>query len=104
MLNKRPLSALIGVKGCSVYYVYSIGFAADKLLTVNIKSEAGNDQLVVRCCGHASILVNGKEYSKRGRGYNVVVVNGQTGILTELSSIWSEIQRVITTAKRECEF
>ena len=31
-------------------------------------------------CGIAYIKVNGKDVSKHGRGHNVVVVNGQTGI------------------------
>lgn len=54
-------------------------FTPGKLLPIYIKSEACDDS-GIKGCGHAVISVAGKDYSKQGRGYNVVVVDAKTGI------------------------
>ena len=59
--------------------LYSHNFVASKILQIYIESEGCNDP-GISGCGHATIRVNGKDYSKHRRGYNVVVVNGRTGI------------------------
>lgn len=57
----------------------SVNFLADKLLSIYIKSE-GCDDPGISGCGYATIRVDGKDYSKRRRGYNIVVVNADTGM------------------------
>ena len=47
-------------------------------LIIKIRSEGAEDR-GIQGNGHASIQLNGVENAKRQRGYNVVVVNGDTG-------------------------
>ena len=58
-----------------INYLYVL---AQLNLTINIRSEGANDP-GIHGNGHASIQLNGAEKAKRRRGYNVVVVNGETG-------------------------
>ena len=46
---------------------------------VSIRSEGCNDRGKRGSCGTANIKVNGKDYSRRRRGYNIVVVRADTG-------------------------
>lgn len=62
----------------SVILGYVTDFVA-RSLEIYIRSESCNDPGITGC-GRAIIRVNGKDVSKHGRGYNVVVVNGRTGI------------------------
>ena len=49
-------------------------------MDIHIRSEGCDDPgRKPRTCGFAYIEVNGKDYSPRLRGYNVVVVDGATG-------------------------
>ena len=48
-------------------------------LDVNIRSEGCEDPGKTPPCGVASIKVNGKEYSLKQRGHNVVAVDRATG-------------------------
>ena len=45
-----------------------------------IKSEGCDDPGIIGC-GRATIKVNGKDFAKKARGHNIVVVNAQTGNL-----------------------
>ena len=62
-------------------------FTASKLLPIYIKSE-GCDDPGIHGCGYAVISVAGKDYSKHNRGYNIVVVDGRTGIYFVGLSFW----------------
>ena len=46
-------------------------------MRIYIRSEACEDRGKARGCGRAYIKVNGKDYSRRGRGYNIVVLNSR---------------------------
>lgn len=53
-------------------------------MDIHIKSEGCDDpQRPENTCGFAYITVNRRDYSLRGRGYNVVVVDGTTGGVLE---------------------
>ena len=52
---------------------------ADIRKVAYIRSEGCDDTGARGSCGLATITVDGKDYSKRGRGYNVVVLNGDSG-------------------------
>jgi hypothetical protein len=47
------------------------------VVRIYIRSEACEDRGKARGCGRAYIKVNGKDYSRRGRGYNIVVLNSR---------------------------
>ena len=50
------------------------------MVEIHIRSEGCDDPgRKPNTCGFAYIEVNGKDYSPRHRGYNVVVVDGETG-------------------------
>ena len=49
------------------------------IANVAIRSEGCEDPSKHRGCGKAFIWVNGKDYSRHGRGHNVVVLNYKTG-------------------------
>ena len=50
-----------------------------KKLRVVVRSEACDDRGRGPGCGRAKITVDGKDYSKRSRGYNFVILDGITG-------------------------
>ena len=45
-----------------------------------MRSEGCEDRGRKNGCGLAKIIVNNRDYSKHGRGYNFVVLDGNTGI------------------------
>ena len=45
-----------------------------------MRSEGCEDRGRKNGCGLAKITVNNRDYSKHGRGYNFVVLDGNTGI------------------------
>ena len=49
------------------------------MMMVQIRSEGCNDRGKRGHCGRTNIKVNGKDYSRRRRGYNIVVVRADTG-------------------------
>ena len=62
-----------------INYLYSLA----QLLRINIRSEGCNDPgIQAGTCGYGSIRVNGWEKARRKRGYNVVVINADTGKYT----------------------
>lgn len=49
-------------------------------MQVKIKSEGCNDPTIAAgTCGITTIEVNGVDYSRKRRGYNIVVLNEKTG-------------------------
>lgn len=46
-----------------------------------MRSEGCEDRGRKNGCGLAKITVNNRDYSKHGRGYNFVVLDGTTGML-----------------------
>lgn len=50
------------------------------VLNIEIISEGCDDKGRHGSCGIAFIKINGKNYAKKRRGYNVVVVNANTGM------------------------
>ena len=62
-------------------YVLNISTYLDvKVLKFQVRSEGCEDKQRTGC-GLAFIKIDGHDYSKHGRGYNFVVVDGWTGIL-----------------------
>ena len=55
-------------------------FFQEKTIAVQVRSEGCDDRGRKNGCGLAKITVNNRDYSKHGRGYNFVVVDGNTGI------------------------
>ena len=53
-----------------------------RVLNIHVRSEGCEDPgKTPNTCGIAYIKVDGTDHSLRGRGYNVVVVDGATGII-----------------------
>ncbi len=57
------------------------------VLNVQIISEGCDDRGRHGSCGIAFIRINGKDYARKGRGYNIVVINSNTGMKQLLSII-----------------
>jgi hypothetical protein len=54
-----------------------------KVLKLQVRSEGCDDRgKTPNTCGLAFIKINGKDYSKHGRGYNFVVMDSWTGIFS----------------------
>ena len=72
-----------------LFVTFLVNFAiqgqASKLLPIYIRSEGCNDPGIAGC-GLAIIRVNGRDVSRHGRGYNIVVVNGKTGLIESSTS------------------
>ena len=59
---------------------YSCSVLVVSFLDIQIRSEGAEDAGVTPgTCGFAYIKVNGKDYSPRRRGHNVVIVDAKTG-------------------------
>ena len=54
-------------------------FFLEKTIAIQVRSEGCDDRGRKRGCGWAKITVNNRDYSKHGRGYNFVVLDGNTG-------------------------
>ena len=52
-----------------------------------MRSEGCEDRGRQRGCGKAFIKINGRDHSKSRRGYNFVVLNGQTGKVNFMLSL-----------------
>lgn len=63
----------------SDYFYFVLLLPSVKMLMISIRSEACNDRGKRRHCGLTNIKVNGKDYSKHSRGYNIVVLRADTG-------------------------
>ncbi|XP_022805061.1 bone morphogenetic protein 1-like [Stylophora pistillata] len=64
-------------------FVSSASVAAPTI-EVYIRSEGCDDRgKTPNTCGIAYIKVNGKDYSRHGRGHNIVVVDGATGVILD---------------------
>ena len=80
-----PLS--IADNSCQYVGIVILGFLyVAKRLRVYVRSEGCDDKVRGRRvpgCGRARFKVNGRDYSPprghRGRGFNVLVINGMTG-------------------------
>ena len=48
-------------------------------MAIQVRSEGCDDRGRKRGCGWAKITVNNRDYSKHRRGYNFVVLDGNTG-------------------------
>ena len=48
-------------------------------MAIQVRSEGCDDKGRKRGCGWAKITVNNRDYSRHGRGYNFVVLDGNTG-------------------------
>ena len=59
--------------------IHAFSILAARVLDIRIRSEGCNDPGRASPCGKAYIEVDGTDYSPQGRGYNVVVVDGETG-------------------------
>ncbi|CAH3108178.1 unnamed protein product [Pocillopora meandrina] len=57
-----------------------------RVLDIYIRSEGCDDPGKAPICGKAYIKVDGTDYSLQERGFNVVVVNGETGVFLEARS------------------
>ena len=55
-------------------------FFEGKTMAIQVRSEGCEDRGRRRGCGWAKITVNNRDYSRHGRGYNFVVLDGNTGI------------------------
>ena len=62
-----------------IYFIFEL-FPVGKIAKIFIRSEGCNDRGKYGHCGRAYIKVNGRDYSTRKRGYNIVVLNAFTGI------------------------
>ena len=62
------------------YLSHPISCLTSGVFTADILSEGCDDPNRSRGCGRASIYVNGKDYSLRRRGYNLVVVDHVSGM------------------------
>ena len=60
----------------SIYFLFFEG----KTIAIQVRSEGCEDRGRRRGCGWAKITVNNRDYSRHGRGYNFVVLDGNTGI------------------------
>ena len=60
-----------------------LNYSDVRVLKLQIRSEGCDDKnkIVKQSCGLAMLKVDKQDYSKRGRGYNLVVVDGWTGML-----------------------
>ena len=76
------------VSCCQCYkniLVNRLSFSYLSVLRIFVRSEGCDDPGIPQdSCGKAVIKVNGRDYSKHGRGHNVVVVNYDTGRATVL--------------------
>ena len=64
-------------------------FVAAPAIDVYISSEGCEDRpKTPNTCGIAYIKVNGEDYSRHGRGHNVVVVDGATGVWTTVNILF----------------
>ena len=61
-----------------------ITYSGVKVLKLQVRSEGceDKDKIVKQSCGLAVLKVDEHDYSKHGRGYNLVVIDGWTGIVS----------------------
>ena len=67
-------------------------------INVDVRSEACEDLGRGHGCGQASLWVNARDYSRKGRGYNFVVINAYNGKLQYLAN--SFLAGVINNCKK----
>lgn len=60
-----------------LFLTYFLKLFLGNVLSIYVRSEGCEDRGRFRGCGRAYIKVNGKDYSRHGRGYNIVVLNSR---------------------------